>query len=183
MAKYVTRGTIFGFEPVLENYLHIFKRYRKAMIFNLALSDKPGQAQFFYPLGRPARAGLSRQAYPDPHERVNVMTVDVETLDRIIPENIKVDFVKVDVEGAELNVFRGGEQLIKRDHPIIVFEHTSDMAARFGTTSEELYDFLTDRCCLSVSLMRRWLEAQPAFSRGDFVRKVHARDELCFIAF
>jgi hypothetical protein len=34
----------------------------------------------------------------------------------------RVSFLKCDVEGHELNVFRGAEQLLRRDRPVLLFE-------------------------------------------------------------
>jgi FkbM family methyltransferase len=43
-----------------------------------------------------------------------------------------VDFIKIDVEGSELSVLRGGEDTIKRCKPIIIVEQKPGHAQRFG---------------------------------------------------
>lgn len=50
--------------------------------------------------------------------------------------------LKVDVEGAELDVFRGAEMTIKRYRPIIVCEADTN-AMRFGYTPDDLAQYLT----------------------------------------
>ncbi len=183
MIRFAPSGRIFGFEPVPQNYLYLTRRCGKASIHNLALSDKPGKARFFHALGRPARSGLVRQAYPDPQERVEELIVEVETLDRVIPESIRIDFIKLDVEGAEANVLRGGRQHIGRDHPIIMFEHGLEMASQFDATPEEVYDLLRTQCDLRVSLMDRWLKAESSLSLDEFTRIVRSKEEFCFLAY
>lgn len=42
------------------------------------------------------------------------------TLDSIINE--KVDFIKIDVEGAELKVLKGAKRILSEDHPFLVIE-------------------------------------------------------------
>ena len=56
----------------------------------------------------------------------------------------RVDYVKIDVEGAELKVLRGAEQVIRRFSPIIQIETTDDFAERFGARSRDVFTFLTD---------------------------------------
>ena len=52
------------------------------------------------------------------------MELETTTLDCIfgVPESLKVTFIKIDVEGHELDVLRGAAQLITRDSPPIVVE-------------------------------------------------------------
>ena len=56
-------------------------------------------------------------------------SVDADTLDNIIGQN-KVTFIKLDVEGSELEVLMGAAETIKRDHPrmaISVYHKTNDL--------------------------------------------------------
>lgn len=48
--------------------------------------------------------------------------IDIFTLDDFIPKIGRVDLLKVDVEGWECKVLIGGEELIRRDKPVIFFE-------------------------------------------------------------
>jgi hypothetical protein len=67
--------------------------------------------------------------------------------------------MKVDVEGAELQVFKGTVQTIKRSRPLIVFEHGLGAADYCGTAPEILYDLLGGDCGLRLFLMEDWLES------------------------
>ena len=66
-------------------------------------------------------------------------TVGVTALDAENPA--RVDFLKLDVEGAELDVLRGGIQTIRRCRPKILFE---DWVPDRGQRREELRRFLRD---------------------------------------
>ncbi len=58
-------------------------------------------------------------------------TIPMVTLDSL--ELTEVDFIKIDCEGYEENVLRGGAETIKRDRPVIIVEQKRDMAtSRFG---------------------------------------------------
>ena len=56
--------------------------------------------------------------------------IPVKTLDSFEIEH--VDFMKLDCEGYELFALKGGEQLIKRCHPVIIVEQKPGRGAKFG---------------------------------------------------
>lgn len=183
MVALAPRGRHFAFEPVPANYRYLAKRFPTVSVFNLALADYDGETGFQHVVGRPARSGLRRVAYPDPRQEVDEIRVNVKTLDQIIPADVKLDFVKIDVEGAELQVLRGASEVIRRSRPMMVFECGSERAAAFGVKPEEVYDVLTEDLGLQVSLMRRWLDGGDSLSRHEFCHLQYAKVEFCFLAY
>lgn len=61
-----------------------------------------------------------------------VTKVLVKRLDEIPRNEEIVDFIKIDVEGYELEVVRGGEKLIKTTKPILVIEQKPGNGSRYG---------------------------------------------------
>jgi len=55
---------------------------------------------------------------------VNTVTIDSLQLPR-------VDFIKIDVEGHELEVLRGSRETLEKYHPILMVEITSPRAVDF----------------------------------------------------
>lgn len=82
---------------------------------------------------------------------VPLMTLDSTTLEG-------VDFIKIDCEGFELNVIRGGEKLIRRDKPCIIVEQKPGMAKKFGFAETE-----------AVSLLQSWGAKCRLEMAGDFI--------------
>ena len=183
MLKLSPEGRIFAFEPVPNNYRYLTGKYPKAKIFNLALADRAGTAEFFHATGRPARSGFKKQNYPDPEERVEILTVKMEMLDNVIPPDINIDFIKIDVEGAELNVLRGGKGLILQNRPVIVFEHGSGAMSLYGASSEDLYGFIVNEIGCRLSTMERWLAGREPYSRVEFLDDTSNNREFYFIAY
>ena len=52
-------------------------------------------------------------------EKINVITLDSH-----IKKYNRVSFIKIDVQGLEKNVLDGALKVIKRDNPVIIFEHS-----------------------------------------------------------
>jgi FkbM family methyltransferase len=176
-------GRHFAFEPVPENYRYLTARFPTVHVFNLALADYHGDAVFQHVVGRPARSGLRRVTYPDPDQEIGEILVPVDTLDRVIPADTTIDFLKIDVEGAELQVLRGACAVIRRSRPVVMFECGSERAASYGVQPEGMYDLLRDELRLEVSLMRRWLEGRAGLSRREFCHLLYAKREFCFLAY
>lgn len=72
--------------------------------------------------------------------------VDVLVLDAYVKANniAKVDFIKCDVEGAELLVLKGAKEILKKDKPKMLLEISDGWTKRFGYRAIELMNFLCD---------------------------------------
>lgn len=110
---------ILAFEPVpavfkmLENNL---KSHSNIRLFNCALSDQIGKAVIHYYQGSDGLSGfyyreVLRGALPDPLH----IAVEQTTLDAFCKSNgiTKIDFIKIDTEGAEWKILQGAENLLK----------------------------------------------------------------------
>jgi FkbM family methyltransferase len=69
--------------------------------------------------------------------------VDVRRMDVFFGESDRVDIVKIDVEGAELLVLRGGELMIRRWMPALLLEHDARNIAQFDYAPSEIIALLT----------------------------------------
>lgn len=109
--------------PRVFSYLeknHFLNQLPNMRLLNNALSDVSGQVVRFYsPEGK---FGKGSMASVFTREAENVETISVDQLVADFKLS-RVDFMKVDVEGFECLVFRGGRQLLSGpDAPVILFE-------------------------------------------------------------
>lgn len=114
------------------------KKFPRARIYPVAVSDHTGTATFEENLRNP---GFSKLA--DGHgsgDPVDSYKVNVTTLDAL--DLGKVDLMKIDIEGAELAAFKGGEAFIARNRPKIILE--CGTAYNAGLDRFALYDHLTE---------------------------------------
>lgn len=110
---------VFSFEavePVFQQLQKTATRVDNMKVFNLAVSDHQGTATFYVDTRR-----LSNSSF-HPLEGIEQqeITVDAVQLDQL--DLGPVGFLKVDVEGEELNVLKGAENHIKAGWPTIMCE-------------------------------------------------------------
>lgn len=133
--------TVHAFEPIPETADHLEYNLAQNGITNVVvhrvgLSDTPG---VLYP-HRAADAGstsLSSERQDDGE------TVPVTMLDECFG-SIRIGFMKIDVEGMEVNVLRGGTKLIAASRPVIFFEIQKGNMDAYGTSFSDLAKLFPD---------------------------------------
>ena len=177
-------GDHYGFEPLPDLFAAAVAKYAaagKLHLFNAALGDASGSTQFQHVVTNPAYSGILRRRYDRPHEEVVEITVSLMTLDDVLPPAFDVRFIKIDVEGAELQVLRGAAQTLSRCRPFVVFEHGLGAADAYGTEPEMVFDLLTG-CGLGISLMHEWLRSGPQLSREALAEEFTSGRNYVFLA-
>jgi FkbM family methyltransferase len=92
-----------------------FSSYATAM--PVAASDKAGETvKLVVPKGNTGGASI----YHSINETVDVMEAETVTIDALTVDWERVDFIKIDIEGAELLVWRGMQETIRRNPDIII---------------------------------------------------------------
>ena len=79
------------------------------------MGDGPGELWWAEEAGNPGNALLSHEGT----HKIPVITLDDFARER--PPG-RVDFMKIDVEGMELQVMRGARELLRKFHPALYFE-------------------------------------------------------------
>ncbi len=162
-------------EPIPGLAKHIRHRWPAVLVHQVALSDKAGAATFRYLPDQPAVSSLYVRGHVEGGERVKELQVVVETLDRIVGDAGPVEFVKIDVEGAEMEVLRGARNLLWRDRPVLVIESGGDENLRS-----------VERCLAASNYgmwsMPSWLSRRPMIEDVDELLQLHSDGEYQFVA-
>lgn len=148
------RGSHMAFEALPEKAERLRRKFPEAQILQGAVGDRPGEVTFFRDLTASGYSGLHVQSAAHATEQV---TVACDTLDRLVPLGRQIDFMKVDVEGAELLVLRGARQLIARCRPLVLFECTPDGLRGAHRTAAEVYAEFHDALGYDVMLIKDFL--------------------------
>ncbi len=176
-------GRHFAFEPIPEYFARLKQVYgSQATVLPYALSDESGASVFQFVRNAPAYSGLKKRKYNIQAPDIRQMDVEVRRLDDVIPQELIIDFMKVDVEGAEFHVLKGGRELIKRSAPVIVFEFGLGASDYYDSEPAALYRFLVRECGLKVSLMKSFLDHSSSLSSEQFREHYHNQAEYYFVA-
>jgi FkbM family methyltransferase len=182
MVRLAPCGTHLAFEPLPRFCEALAKRFPAVRVNRLALSDSAAASTpFQYVVTNPAYSGLRRRRYDRAHERVEEIVVRTARLDDLVPPEVPVRFIKIDVEGGEFQVLKGALETVRRNRPFIVFEFGLGAADWYGIQPEDMYRMLVG-CGLEVSLISEWLAAGASLGEREFAAEFREYRNYCFLA-
>ena len=164
MLRLAPRGRHVAFEPDSEKVEFLRRKFRDVDVRNKALSNRSGTVPFYVDHERSAFSGLSERGGTGVERRM----VGSSTLDAELERHERADFLKVDVEGAETLVFRGGVAALTRLRPLVLFECGPSHDKPGGVTARDCYRVLTEECGYSVYFLDAWLEGRGAVGIEEF---------------
>ena len=149
-------GLIHAFEPLPETYARLrdniaLNAYANVIAHPLALSDKAGEAIFYLNTENEGESSLLATG------GTPACLVEVGTLDRLfaaagtcLPRRPRI--IKLDVEGVEINVLRGGQRFFAASAPDLVFcEINAGALQANGSSEAQIRGFLAEhgyRCAV-----------------------------------
>lgn len=140
-------GKVFAFEPEPYNFDLLVKNiklngYKNVIPVPKAISDKKGRATLFLDKHR-ALHSLARENVT--RFSGSSVEVEVQTLDGFLKDfGHRVDFAKIDVQGAELAVIGGMRRIIETNKELkMVVEFSPKQLRGFGSSPAEFLDRLT----------------------------------------
>jgi FkbM family methyltransferase len=135
----------------------------------VALGADTGRAEMSVPVGR--HGPVTGRSYLDwecagPGSNAEFggqlrVGVDVQTLDGLCVAAglTRLDFIKIDVEGAEMRVLRGGTDAIDGFRPAMLIEIEDRHTARYRNSAEDVTAWLLDRGYTMHTWQQGWHEA------------------------
>lgn len=165
-------------EPLPDYAARLRTRFPDVRVYEGALSDHEGTATFGFVPSRPAISSLSTRAGVE-DDAVVQLDVQLTTLDQLVGD-APIRLIKIDVEGAEHAVLLGGAETIRRDRPVIAFEHGP--GAHGGITVRDMHHLLVDDLGLRVSLLDDWLAGRPPLSAQAMVDAQEQDKHFFFLA-
>jgi len=142
-------GQIIAFEPSRRTFKQLQASIHcngasNIMARNLALGAHRGTLELRVPVKISANASVFSRAGEG---EVQIESVELSTLDdELDPLHIKsLSLIKLDAEGAELDILRGAERTLSRHRPRLLVEWNPETAALAGWTLHDLLSFM-EKC-------------------------------------
>ena len=143
-----SRGKIYAFEPtsntiaVLQQTIRINRLEHIVEPIKQAMGKEVGTTTFFIS-DNEADNSNSLVSYKVDRE-INGVEVDINTIDNFVSsmELASVDFIKIDAEGAEYDVLKGGIDVFNALRPFCILAIHPEPIAKKGDKMEDIYDLL-----------------------------------------
>lgn len=149
---------VYCFEPV--SYTNsilkiVMRRYKNSYVEDFALSDSKGQVKITIPVKPSGRLGIGLSHFGDEPEWDYISEIiHVEPMDEYVKRMKlkRIDFIKIDVEGAELLVLKGAAGVLESLHPAVYCEVEARWTQRMGYMPDELFMYMKGKGYLAYVL-------------------------------
>mgnify|MGYP006409962503 CR=1 FL=1 len=138
-AKWVgPHGKVYAFEPEPSNFQLLEKNvkannYKNVTIFQKAVSDKNDKLTFYIS----DESSAANQLFK-PKKYSKIIEVDSIKLDECFSHDQKIDFIKIDIQGAEGTAIKGMTSLLeKNSNTVIMQEWWPDAIKKYHMDSDE----------------------------------------------
>jgi len=128
LSKIVNKGRVFAFEPqnvVFQNLCAniSINSITNCFCVNSALSDRKGEELYFPNYDFSKANNYGAMSFLKTSKSDYTIQANVDTLDDRFSDLNKLKLLKTDTEGMEVNIIKGGVDLIKRTKPILYLEN------------------------------------------------------------
>lgn len=139
LAAGICNAEVISFEPIpstfskLEKNLELNNLSQKVTIYNIGIGEEDSILNFTQHNDVMNSVALNHET--------DVVKVPVKKLDDILLDNIPT-FLKIDVEGYEYFVLKGGINLLKSEKLKYIIIELNSSTLKFGHSNQEIYEFL-----------------------------------------
>lgn len=134
---------IVGIEAIPEKINFLRRKFPSATLHACAVGNAGGEVSFFINEKQTGYSSLIRPANAA-KTRIKEIRVLMRRMDDIVASD-QVDVIKIDVEGAELGVLQGGENLIMKNRPTILFESAPATTDRQREDQAAIWEWFNER--------------------------------------
>ena len=175
LGKSYPNARIISFEPIKESFNYLISNLTVNNIKNVetyckAVMEKSGTVKFFF---SPESSVLSSAENILSYEKASEVLVESVTIDEFLSERdqVNVEMLKCDVEGAEYNVILGGINMIKKSTPVIILELFHEWSKKFNYHPNEVLNFLLNLGYEAFLPLNEGLEKVISYIPEDFSRQ------------
>ncbi len=140
-----------------------------------AIGEYAGETQFFIP--EAFKGAYSAIRRPEIQEKCQELNVPITTIDIFFTkqELSSIDVIKMDVEGIELNVLKGGQETLVSHQPFVFMEMSDRRTKVYNYKARELCDLLLEQAYTLFECQRINDDGVPVVSKytqSDYISYV-----------
>jgi FkbM family methyltransferase len=136
-------GKVFAFEPEPRNLAHLYRlasRLRQIDVVPAAVAERSGDLKLFIS----ADMNVDHRTYDPGEGRVGI-DVPALAIDEFLRPEMRVDAIKMDIQGAEMSALRGARRLFRDSSRILILLEYWPFGLRAaGEEPTALLEFLRD---------------------------------------
>lgn len=135
-------GRVVAFEPIPGMARALRQRFAVSRVVEVrekALAGAAGQSEFLHVVNSPEESGLRERIYNQPGTKIERIKVGVSTVDSEAA-GLSVGFIKIDIEGGEIDCLVGSRQTLARCRPVISVEYGFPSYSKYGHTKDTLFN-------------------------------------------
>ncbi len=169
ITKLAPEGKHIAFEPISYKARWLKQKFPEVEVREIALGDRSETVKFYQNISYSGFSGLEKHTSKKT-DKFKEITITCEPLDQILLSNQRLDFLKIDVEGAELMVLRGAINTLRRHQPTILFECSHSGLRSFNFNAQEIYSLLTKELSYSIFLPKDFLAKGDSLDLEKFTK-------------
>jgi FkbM family methyltransferase len=177
-SKWAPQSTIHAFEPLKKNQdlflrnceLNNFKNI-KLNCFGLSNEEKEVDI-YIVDESNLGKTSTFSQNKGEKRERIKLTTLDKYCAENNIEE---IDFIKVDIEGSELDFIKGAENMISKSKNLKMLVEINECTYKAYSTPEGLYKYI-----MSFGF-RSYTEREYPFSKKEIFQNSNFRGNILFV--
>ena len=143
-------GFVHAFEPIPSTFKNLqtntkdYASLNNYILNNLGLYKKRENLTAYIPDSIHGHASLNNHISEWKSDSIEEVSIELTTLDSYFSEKKlkKIDFIKMDIEGAELDALEGGQQTLSEYTPTLHLEVNSKLLKNFKRAPSDLFKFL-----------------------------------------
>ena len=148
-------GRVYAFEPGQSAFVRLQSHVERNKLANVrCFHCALGAAEGVVALAENCQDNSRNFVVESSSKPIGTKNIALRPLDQVLKEESvgRVDFLKIDVEGAELEVLRGARQTLQNKKPVVLFECGKIHHMHYATTPRKVFEFL-DSVGMGVHLL------------------------------
>lgn len=179
-------GCVHAFEPILETF-HILESNleccsNRISLHQLGVSSQKQTTNFYVPKSDSGQSSLLQHETESWKNReIITSSCDVVKLDDFLPVSSipKINFIKIDVEGAELLCLQGAEKILSKHKPILFIEVSKAWMKTYDYCAADIDKFLRTLKYSKFSVVCK--QINEVSSIADFIRNKPSEETFNFL--